>query len=946
MWFTTTTGCDKIRQGITRAEGALPFVPNYNDRSSPFLKVVDSFPLKLIWSRDTRLGGDMADAASVGKYVENIVGSSLGANAIPKLDDAVVCYAAGIPLARLLVLHRAARNFSTFMVVDAAGRVVAQIGSEPLPITSLDGLAPATLAASLGRPTVADTRGQKLADSLEPVDLTVGGREFVAYVRPFSPPPSFDACKLKDKPAVQPGSVVVGGSIVEGEASPSPTAGDNAAEPVRTECLVVALMPRATIWRQVLALPLTIGAALGLAIGGVIALLPSLRLILLGPGESIGRAEAIGVALGIPAAVSLATLALLFTADLAVHRQAARTLAKSIAVSAAKQAAYQIAEATDLMAASTASPSLASFPTGRERQVSSFYPQPEACDKSGADPSLAVDPAPVCATRDFCQLWPQSGLPLIDTIGLMDEDGEQVAGSVVGACRGYAGGRANVSARDYFVRLRAGASSPDGATRAAGERRARPYVLQHVVALQDGIAKSIIGMEAPAPLDYRLRQSERGRVYVTGGATLTSLIAPVLPSPFGLMIVDTRADTLPVLLDPTPGRSGAEKLATMIRNGSQVRDSLRALLVASGPAEPAYFRAFYDGADQAFVAAPIAGSRWVAIAHYSIPDIDRQPARTVVKAAQSWATFSIVFTVSWVVWLAWKRRRGWPRLWPQHTGEGDYRALTLGFTGLAAAGLLAGSVISPPAALTCGLLVRLGAAVWLHWRLRVKPAMGGVSGKLRPATQRSYTRMAAALIVCLSVVPMIGFWREARQFTYDEARRAELAQFTAIDGALESNRRIFDRLRWAYGIDAAPSEPRAMPKTARIEAVPGAYGVVVKQVARVEGADDSGFRAFFSRFLTSWLGLPPTAPVAHCTGKPPSKPVLLCEDGTNVGIDIVAPPLLTGHPEAAAVAALLAFAAGLVALFYWVLTRVLRSLAGFGVPLEAVSYPHLFLGDL
>lgn len=906
---TTAAGCDRIRAVITAREGLLPFVRNYNDLSSPFIKIVDSFPLRRIWSQDTHRGD--ADAKGLRAYVGNIVGAALPADVRPRRDD-VVCYAAGIPLARLLVLDRAARNFSTFMVVDAGGRVVAQIGSDPLPIASLDGLAPATpvltqtLAATLGRPAATEPARPKLGTSLEPAELTVAGRDFVAYVRPFSPPPSFAACRRgADQPA---------------------------------QCLVVALMPRATIWRQALSLPLTIGAGLALAIGAVFALLPSLRLILLGPGEAIGRAEAIGVALGIPAMVSLATLAVLFAADVVAQRHAARTLAEAIATSAAEQAAKQIREATGLIAANTAT-TVAAFPLARAQPVSRFRPAPSACNRRVADRALVVDPAPVCRVADFCEFWPDSGLPVIDTIGLMNDDGQQVAGSITGACRGLAGGRANVSARDYFARLRTGGATLMDGIAADQAGTPRPYVLQHVVALQDGIAKSIIGMGVDRPRDYRPRRADRDRVYVTGGATLTSLIAPVLPPPFGLMIVDTRADALPVLLDPTPGRSGAEKLATMIGDGARVRDRLRAL--AASHATTA-FGAFYDGADQVFVAAPIAGSRWVAIVHYAVADIDRRPARTVVKAAQSWGTFSIVFTVAWLAWLGWTRRRGWPRLWPQRSREDDYRTLAIGFALAAGGGLLAAVCTNPPAALVVGLTVRLAAAVGLHAKLGGK---AGGSGKLRPATQRWYTRMLTVLVVCLSIVPMIGFWREARQFTADEGRRAALAQFTAVDGALETNRRIFARLRWAYGIDAPPPAPRAMPRRPRIEAVPGGYGVLVQNVDRIRPADGGGFRAFFSRYLAGWRGTPAPAPVAACPGPAVAQPVRLCRHGDDYGLDLVEPRFADNFDGAAAVACLF-FAAGLMALSYWLLKRVLRALAGFGVPLEAVRYPKLFLGDL
>lgn len=959
---TTPDECARTITRIEGKEGTLPFVANYNDGNASFLKIVDSFPLAQIRNDDQR--GRVADTTAAA-YLKTI---DPDAAAPPK--DAVVCFSAGIPVDRLLAIDKAARGFSNLLIIDSRDRVVVQVGTERLPVKSLAALVPEgsvlarTVSASTGKaiPTAAPAR---IADSLKPVDLEIGSRSYIAYVRPLTPPPSFRAC-IPPAARVQGQTTVTSSANANSKVTVEPakpgTEPTATPQPPANACLVVALMPRATLWRQVIDLPLSDRVFVGIALVAFIALLPSLRLILLGPGEAIGRAEAIGVALGLPAVVSMATLALLLANDINGHQQAARVRAERIASAAATAAGSQIRQAVLLVGKAGEVSNATDFPPRlpddqSDKIAGMDLPIAEATTirwpQSASRDILPADPVPMSWPDRFCQHWQRDQLPVIDSMGLVAEDGRQLPGSRTIACRQFLGGRSNVSARDYFARLRNGDRALTDGT--VGEN---PYVIAQVTALQDGVSKAVIAMQTDINNPDRThRRQQRANVFVIGTATLSSVIQPVLPPGFDLMIVDTRDPALPVLVHSTPGRSGAERLATMVRDPDTVREQLRLLLLRQTsaepagvgddtkktPSEPVRFRSYYDGANRQFVAAPIAGTRWAAIVTYSAAEVDRESADTALHALRSWAAFSILFTLAWTVWLAAKGTRGWPRLWPQQRLAEFYPSLAKTFATGAAGGalliLLLGG-IWPALVLLLGLVVRLAAAVWLHRKLGQTPAKPVDDQLLTPKTERTYTLMLLALIGCLSIVPMLGFWREAHEHVVEEYRTRSLGVLVGTGGAIENNRQALARLRWAYGQDEPNRNTNSL----------GRYDVAVEDSEPV-AADNSRLGDLFSPFFDSVIGRPPLTRVQGCSQPAEATTdTRLCAKGSsrNYGIETPQPSLKDFKPGQALIY-ILTFAATILvalALFVWLLGKVLRSLAGFGVPLEAFKPPPLYVGDL
>lgn len=912
--ITDKSGCEALRADITAAEGVLPFVANYNGGSDRFLKIVGHFPLRRIWAADTGANGPMA-GAPLARYVETLTSDP----GVAATADSVVCYAAGISLGRLLAPERSAARFASIMILDSKRDVVAQAGPERLPLRSFAGVAPDTsamvqlVAATAGK-AAAPRPEPRVVDRLDPVSVEIAGRTYTAYVRPLVDNGELDACRLAGSAGVR----------------------------ARGDCLVVGLVPRNTVWRQVLDLPRAIGVVLGLATLMLITLMPVLRLILLGPGEAIGRAEAVAVVLGVPAFASIATLALLFAVDLGLSRETAHQVALKLARDAAKVADAELGAARQFLAspamratlpAAAAPPTVDPVAARQPEPICRTYADFEA---ARPDPAKPARSGPVAANNPSSIIVPKVNLPLIDAAVTVNQDGNQLPGTVVRACRSYIGGRANVSARDYFVRLRQHETDDP-------RRNGHDIEYDHVTSMQDGVPKAILAM--PHGAVTGAPEARRDRTYLVGSTVVPAFTAPVLPPMYSLMVIDARSETLPVLVHSVPGRASGERFASSIQNAGEARRQLRGQVGGGTGASPAGegphadFRAHYDGAARRFVGVPIGETGWVALISYAEADADDLAARGAFQALRLWAMFSILSVLLWIGWLLATGRRGWPRLWPQRDKEDDYARLTRLFAILAAAGALV-VVLLPRAgaagfglAVVLGLAIRLGAAVLLHRGLESRPRFGAPAGALRPATERAYRRMLFALMLCLSVVPMAAFWRDAHSHVAGQMRAEAMTALTGRDGTVPANLQLLSRLYWAMA-RTAPSEP----------VVSAHFGVSLAGKPIETRADDG----FFSGIVDDILDEPASGRAQACTERPEAPGlVTLCGSWEKpLGLSTRLPGLFSVDHWYEVLFAGLIFAAALGGAAWLLVQRVLTALTGFGIPLEAFRTPTLWLGDL
>jgi hypothetical protein len=930
----TRAQCNEMKAHTAARDGRLPFVSSYATGSGAQLRVVDSLPFDDLHAVDT-----LEDAVPVNKDVGDYVADIGGTKAVPIMrTDAseggqlVVCYAVMIPLEKLLVISESATRFSNFLIVDARRQIVTQIGASPLPIASLDGLVPqssamvSTIAASLGQKTVPNPQPQRLGDSLEPVDLRIQGRSYLAYVQPFFPPPSFDACRP-------------GASAADASASLDDSAAATAKD-APGQCFVVGLMPKSVVFRQIASPPLVMLVAIGLALGIAIALLPSLRLLMLGPAEAIGRIELICVVLGIPAAASLATLAIIFSADLTMHRSAARATATHIAQQSAAQAARELGRFVD-----QADRVANAVQISRTRNSGPLTACEAATDAApaGSTLPLAVNPRPIiCSAQTaVCPKFAgTSGLPVMDSLTIFTARGRQSPGTRVVACRSNAGGRAYVSGRDYFARARSGlAANTDGYV-GQGEQ----YAVAQVLAIQDGINKTAVAFKIQDENGNTDRTSD---VAVAAGV-LPSLISPVLPPPMGLMVIDTRDPALPVVIHPQPNHSGAERLEIVGDDDRGLRAELRALSISPTAAVPptlAFLRS-YDGADEQFVVARIAGSSFIVAVHYPIGAIDAQAALTASLALRTWAVASVTCGGIWLVWLAMTGDRRWPVLWPQERHRGRYRSLIRIMGGIFGAGMvlvLALGVAGAPGilALLIGLAARLAAALLLH-RWRVASEGPDTDRFLAPETQRQYSHMLIALVLCLSVLPMAGFWIDAHNYAATEVRREALGALAGDDGAIDRGTAALNSIRAAYGV------PNPDPSTANGD-LPALDGVVQRPSA---ASRHTATPFAFASTLSAWSDF-----ANHDTIVPDCTDAFATTRGKQVNAaDVVICGKESIHvpsawragvwPSTLALMVVAMIAAGLVVLLVFIGVRVLRALTGFGIAVDAVDLPQLCLTDL
>jgi len=1011
---TTRDGCSAIREETARKEGRrLPFVKNRYSGGSDMLKVVDSFPLDTIWRGDMR--SDIADATpeAIAAYLKQIVGDD-GAGDTATLSATgearralVICYGVVIPLDRLLVIDEAARDFTNLLIVDPQGKIISQIGTSPLSTSSLEALKPedsagwvASLASAAQQkpaPALSEKNSSKLTDRTEPVDVTIGGRTMVAYVRAFHPPAgSFPACVRKsDKASAadRPNPIKVTATngpnhLSLSTAPPETKATDGGSD---AECHVVALMPKALIWQQLVRPPAATLTWLALALSLALVLLPALRIILLGPREAISRVEAVGVVLGLLMAASLVVIAVLFAIDLTVHRSAVAARADRIAERATQEAVGRLNAAKVTLATALYGPAP---PPGAATCPAFRY---------GHSPDTGYEDCRrkigLCSEAAFAA----DGLPRIESLSLYDDNGNVLTGTPR-ACRAPFGGRAQLAGRTYFQRARSNDfGDRDGlmppSIVKAGEpspilwpdaKSALPLYLGQVMSQPDGLNKTIlaVGLKPPPKPQYDPQGEQEPRVFAVATTVLPELLTPAVLPPYHLLVIDSSDEALPVIMHPASNHMGIESFAAMIDNAGEVREALSTL--ASGRSWR--FAGFYDGGPQQFVARRIPNTHWVALVYHSGADIDRLPTRTAGLALLAWAIIGILVAALWTLALivepiallrALGRRvglpldpqavvaeqhrrheRGWARLWPQEGNRNceTYRTLARDLGIAAAASLMVGAVAgyfgAPPALLLlAALFVAALMMVFLFWQLgknRQTPSLGPdtkrppTSRRLRPETQKRFLRMFLAAQVCLAMMPSVAIWWDAHSFSRERQRRHMLDELIGADGALTRANQGLERIHWAFGADAGVRPPSG-------------YKAFSYQIGEQPDKAPTAPRESDSFAATLWklyTGAEMPAAIGGCV--PPADgdgddddaapEVIVCTKGATDGPASPGPgiylrPVAAEHFYKSGIDLALIFmgSALVAALLVYVGRRTLRSLAGFGIAIEAWETPRLDL---
>jgi hypothetical protein len=360
------------------------------------------------------------------------------------------CYSTEVAMDRLVGLERT-DALSNVVIVGADESVLVQFGSPSLPITKVPPLAAANsfakeLAAGLMLQTEKPDEQVALATTTGASRTRIGDRDYLVYVQPFH----------VDVPAWQCPEGSQGGEA-RGDQPPE-------AATITRPCQLYALGfvqadAMNSAWFKP---PPLVLIGFGLALLIALALLPTMRLLMIGGTESVSAAEMGAISFGVFAAASVAALAVLFAIEVAGERALASDESRAEALQLAGRA-------------------------GNELRL--FRLAAEACTQ--ANPGEAQ----VKAVRDGPAIYEAAVFTAQGTPeGAKDNPGERPAKPW--CSKQAVPSRANISARPYFKELLARPAVVNRGDLPPDNTGAAPTVIASVFgqvrSQTDGINKSIV----------------------------------------------------------------------------------------------------------------------------------------------------------------------------------------------------------------------------------------------------------------------------------------------------------------------------------------------------------------------------------------------------------------------------------------------------------------------
>ncbi len=677
------------------------------------------------------------------------------------------CFQTSVPLERLVNLREAAPDFTHLLILASDGSVIAQLGASPLPINRLQEFAsPGDLTSTVVRSVVAPK-----AVTIEPttislekvgtiVDKTIAGTSYTIYVKPFIVPSQIDACR-PPQAKVTPGGTNDGGDGF---------------------CYAVGLMPSSRLRSAWLSpAPLTI-MGFGLALVALVGALPLLRLLMIGATESLGPAETAGAIVGMQVAAAIATLAVLLTAETIAERSSADQSLHAQAIALARNGDREI-DRTLAWAIVLDQP--------RSRQGCKVLTVPGSpfitrqC-QDAFSPSRGGNPA--VSLLDY----PVQSMHYINASGATLPSGEAGVFPVI-AFQDKLPTGLNVSSREYFSDLtgnrvrswlsgesdwsRLATGSDLGTCQPMVRNGALRYAIGQVRAQTDATSKSVLAVQChhalPVPAKGISGMAAADQpIYLLVATTLKSFMAPVLPDPVKFMVVDLRAPGLPVLFHDNRFREGNELFAERVQGGASELAALRGLRNAarSETRAPLAMQMRYDGKVTQFMAMPMVNTDWAVLTYYVREDLDQIPATTGTTALFGWLSLAMIgFVIGAIRLYRWPQR--WRDLWPDEAEHQDYRRFARQLA-LAAAAVLVVVLLALAGAIPVALGFFVAIALWIgstayfNVALTIKPRS---AKPLSPVTERNYVKMIMAMALCVSVVPMIAIWADARALSLELA---------------------------------------------------------------------------------------------------------------------------------------------------------------------------------
>jgi hypothetical protein len=879
------------------------------------------------------------------------------------------CFVVSVQLHRLVDMRFDNREISNFLIVARDGRVIEQLGDGRLPIVSIGKLG---ATGGLAEGIVAKVSGEKVA-ALAPVGLdevrnvapiTIGGTDYLAYIKPF---------KLTD----------------DGAACP-PEDNTMAAVKSANTCFAVALMPAKSLRQSWLSPPPTITIGFGLALAAFLALLPLIRLLLIGGTESIGGIEVLGIMLGLPAATTIAAFAIQFAIDVTSERTIAERETGAVAHRLASQAGGEIDSALS-----------AAFYGRRDNVISKAM---DTCPKREA-------PSPVLVN---CPLGFGKGGLQLELFLKIGPDGKLGQRAQSYAFRENMTPSFDVSARDYFLRLRRGGGlifpTPSGQNSSIETPPCVPrdgqlrFTIDQVRSQTDGYDKTVLALPCPEPA------TDSSVLMVL---TLRAFLAPVLPEPLHFMVIDTSKPDFPVVFHKDKGHAGLESFAE--QSDLSVAQAGELVQLGKAPKDATHFgfRVSYDGERTIFSAVKVANTQWLVLAWQRVDDADGIAARTASRAMVAWVAIALIFLLTCAIAIA-VTGSAWRQFWPHESARMAYIHLFRVFA-TAALALLAKLYCGETGAV---LFLAFMLLIWLSvvnkhrkingdsvsqghmamWWRAASEAMPNLKSwkpisrailliilvvylvslvshnsplyatlglwafapayaawqleapkdsddPLTPETEKAYRNALLAFFICIALVPAIMLWNQARMLSHhlannDRLIAAKQALVTRAETGAGIRRAIFSPPKQN---GAATNDRGGLPllrngsdalSEAKAPRFAGALwelqtGVPVRSINTCAGLNRSDWLCVNRKI--------PNTESAFATGVVPRKkefPQFRSIFGTR--IEMISPFVALG-----VIAAI-----GMLLSFVWQATsRMLDALAGFRVPLGAVKGRKILLAE-
>lgn len=889
-----------------------------------------------------KLSADLVKPESAQSLATRIMRRDLDATQIarysPALYQTPICFEIGpldlgkvVPLPRhfkhLLLVRTEEKKGKDDKAALPDGEVIAQLGRTELPVRNINALPKVSerLDGALFAQAVANnlSKGKSASgglgpltskaanDALMPINSRVAAEDFRFYLRPITMAVKGDGGAEKEE------YVLVGAAPRRAERSDNEGAGGR---------LIF----------------------FGVALAFGLALIPVVKLSLIGPVDTLRPIDVAAIGAGLVTAVAMASALWVGARDTYAATDAAyRRLSGQVGyISGSVQQELERAIATS-------------------REQAARYLEKEEADRLEREAAgLPADASvlhreKIPPTNDLKAYTP-------DSIVILDHMGRLALKTASRNRRDDTGTNTIVADRPYFRRALKGdftEAAPDARTVTINGTgyRLGGYVIDEVRSRADSISKTLVGTRlVPLVVDPKSPPTLDKPAVISTSFVLQSMLAPYHAQSVRFAVIDAKDLDRPVLFHSDPGRAHVERLRAGL--DQPAREQIEAVaarkprcaggsrdLAQTVAGEARTFSGDYEGVSTLFAAAYIPCTNWIAIAFTPADSPEIVGWTPVLYGLALWLFALITLLLVWTAIAAVIGTKAWRWLWPDPRPgkQRVYRSLarSLGLSAIAAAGAVRfdfprlGLVIAVLATLgAIGLLIAEEArTVRDSWR---EKAEHRAPRALTRATELPYAAMLILLLVNAAAIPVFALTGDARLYFADRAAhvfrldhaRAVREEAAATDHILKAF--STERARVGAREDARTGPAKAVRQTdsGHAEQQNGACGA---------GGSDTGwftpYRACRDSLAASLHRVAKLGGAEEAGGVAPAEAPPALPDSMR--------PLrepIVGDPDSDKAMVPLALLLAAVAALLWMAMRtLLPGIFGFRVPLQPVEHPAL-----